>query len=153
MTGERWPDKRARAVLFAGANKLAKQDPDVDPDAVAETGLRLRELLFMDEEVREDNADTKQNQVGYSADCMQFATLQAGGKGVHLGLWVGPDATQEAKKELGAVDDANPFRAHFGWVRIELAPDMDVSRLGHWVERARSHAREQKAEQGHATLS
>ena len=151
-TGERWPDKRARAVLFAGANKLAKEDERVDPDAAADTGLAVRELLFTDAEVREDTADSKQNQIGYSGDCMQFATLQPEGPGVALGLWVGPEAVEPAKDEVGAVGDPNPFRSHFGWVRIQVGPGQDLEPLRSWVERARAHAREQKNAQEQTAL-
>jgi hypothetical protein len=147
MTGERWPDKRARAVLFAGASKAAKEHGDMDPDQVADAGLRVRELLFTDEEVREDTADAKQHQIGYTADCMQFATLQPEGDGLALGLWVGPGGAPEAMEELGAEADPNPFRSHFGWVRVHVDPEEDPAALRLWVERARAHAREQKRTQ------
>lgn len=145
MTGERWPDKRARAVLYAGAKKQAAEG-DADPDKVADLGLQVREFLFTDEEVREDQADTKAHQIGYSGDCMQFATLQPVPEGLALGLWVGPENKEAATKELGAQDDPNPFRSHFGWVRVPLAPGQDPQKVKAWVERARRHAAENKSQ-------
>lgn len=147
MTGERWPDKRARAVLFAGAKKQATDEAGADPDEVADLGLQVRGFLFTDEEVREDQADTKAHQIGYSGDCMQFATLQPVPEGLALGLWVGPEGKEAAKKELGAVDDPNPFRSHFGWVRLPLAPGSDLKGIKDWVRRARRHAAENKSQQ------
>ncbi|MBW3583062.1 MAG: hypothetical protein KY455_08190 [Euryarchaeota archaeon] len=147
MPGERWEDKRARAVLFAGANKLARDGQDLDPEAVAETGLHVRDHLFVDKEVREENADVKANRIGYSHDCMQFATLEPQPAGLWLSLWVGPDKVAEAKETLGAVDDPNAFRRMFGWVRVPIAPRGVPGGLEAWVERAVRHAAEEKKRQ------
>lgn len=147
MPGERWPDKRARAVLFAGANKRKNEGADVDPDAVADLGLAVRELLFVDKEVREENADVKAHRIGYSADCMQFAILEPAADGVRLGLWVGNEASSNARAALHADDDPNPFRKMYGWVRVPVTGPDEVPRLSEWVKRARSHASQVKQQQ------
>ncbi len=150
MPGERWPDKRARAVLFAGANKRKSEGAAVDPDAVAELGLAVRELLFVDKEVREETADAKAHRIGYSADCMQFATLEPADDGVRLGLWIGTNDATTARAALQADDDPNPFRKLYGWVRVPVRSASDVARLGDWVRNARSHAGAVKKQQGQA---
>jgi hypothetical protein len=152
MPGERWPDKRARAVLFAGANKLAKDDLAVDPDAVADLGLAVRERLFADDEVREETADAKAHRIGYNADCMQYAILGPATDGVLLSLWVGPDAAPEAKQALGATDDPNPFRRLYGWVQCTVTPAADLDHVAEWVARARRHSAAVKAQQAQTAM-
>lgn len=147
MPGERWPDKRARAVLFAGANKLAKDNASVDPDAVADLGLAVRELMFTDDEVREDTADAKLHKIGYSADCMQYAILGPRPDGVTLSLWLGPGQADEAKDVLGAAEDPNPFRKLYGWVACPVTRETTLDDLADWIARARRHAETVKAEQ------
>lgn len=140
MPGERWPDKRARAVLFAGARRHAAEGAEVDPDAVADTGLAVRETLFVDDEVREDNADPKANRIGYNRDCMQYATLEPSPDGLWLGLWLPEDVRGAAEETLGAAPDPNPFRKMYGWVRIPITPGQDVAELKDWVQKAVAHA-------------
>lgn len=149
MPGERWPDKRARAVLFAGANRIARDAPDsaADPDTAADLGLAVRELLFTDPEVREENVDPKANRIGYSADCMQFATLEPTTGGIDLSLWLGTERLPTAKERLAAEDHPNAFRRLYGWARIVLRPGDDVSTLAEWVKTARAHAAETKSKQ------
>lgn len=152
MPGERWPDSRARAVLYAGANKLAKENPGVDPDQVAELGLAVRERVFTDDEVREDNADPKTNKIGFSADCMQYALIGPATNGVSLSLWVGPDAAPDAKAALAAEDDPNPFRKLYGWVRCTVTNDTDLGAVATWIERARNHAAAVKGTQSQTAM-
>lgn len=149
MPGERWPDKRARAVVFAGANRLQKDHPEagLDPDRIADLALAVRSFVFTDEEVREENADVKAHRIGYSADCMQFATIEPDVAGLALDLWLGAERAAAAKKELGAQDPANAFRRLYGWVRIAVGPGTDVDALVPWIQTARRHAAETKAGQ------
>ncbi len=144
MTGERWPDKRARAVLFAGAKKHHDDD---HANELADLGLTVREHLFVDDEVREDNADVKANRIGYSRDCMQFATLEPSADGIALSLWVGNEAKEAAMEDLGAEEDPNPFRRLYGWVRVTFDDAPDDERLAKWVAHAVAHASEEKAAQ------
>lgn len=149
MTGERWPNKRARAVLFAGANKRERGDAGtaIDPNVIADTGLMVRELLFVDDDVREETADVKAHRIGYSTDCMQFATLEPVADGLALDLWVGTGQVQEAAEAIGAQEPANAFRKLYGWVRVPVAPASDMDLLSTWIRRARRHAVETKATQ------
>ena len=144
MTGERWPDKRARAVLYAGANRLHRDANGPEPDATADTGIALRDLLFVDAEVREENADTKAHRIGYAADCMQFATLEPAPDGLALSLWVGTEHVAEAEADLGAEPHENPFRRMYGWVRIPVRPGQDVTAMAPWIGRAAQHAADTK---------
>lgn len=147
MPGERWPDKRARAVLFAGANKLVRDGAELDADAVADLSLEVRDLLFLHHEVREEVADRTANRIGFSADCMQFATLEADHRGPLLGLWVGTEHTEAAKRDLDAEDDPNPFRKMYGWVRVPVAAATELKAVDGWVHHAFEHAMRTKAAQ------
>lgn len=147
MPGERWPDKRARAVLVAGANKLARDGAELDPEAIGALGLRVRETLFVDPEVREETQDAKAHTIGYNLHCMQYALLAPDKDGIALSLWVGQDAANEACDVLRAEPDSNPFRRMYGWVRCVVKDQNDAEAVTPWVARSVEHAAQVKAAQ------